>query len=111
MQAGTLKTEAKSCGQLLGSVRWTRRGEPGEWCSAECRDGIKATTLKAESRVCRRCGVPLEGKRAVAPGGAPPYVSCDKCILPEEQLLCGRVSPTSLSVDRLYESSSPRKSM
>ena len=29
------------CGQLLGAVRWTRRGEPGEWCSAECRDGIK----------------------------------------------------------------------
>jgi hypothetical protein len=27
-------------GRLLGSVRWTRRGEPGEWCSRECRDGI-----------------------------------------------------------------------
>lgn len=30
------------CGQLLGAVRWTRRGELGEWCSAACRDGIKA---------------------------------------------------------------------
>jgi hypothetical protein len=29
------------CGQLLGSVRWTRRGEPGDYCSAGCRDGIK----------------------------------------------------------------------
>lgn len=28
------------CGLLLGAVRWTRRGEPGEWCSAACRDGI-----------------------------------------------------------------------
>jgi len=27
------------CGQLLGAVRRTRRGEPGEWCSAPCRDG------------------------------------------------------------------------
>src|SRR5215469_5820355 len=27
------------CGKLLGSVRYTRRGEPGEWCSELCRDG------------------------------------------------------------------------
>src|SRR5258708_29795039 len=25
------------CGQLLGAVRYTRRGESGEWCSRECR--------------------------------------------------------------------------
>lgn len=38
---GIWLTEAcDKCGKLLGSVRWTRRGEPGEWCSAECRDGI-----------------------------------------------------------------------
>jgi hypothetical protein len=30
------------CGNLLGAVRWTRRGEPGEWCSQFCRDGVKA---------------------------------------------------------------------
>jgi hypothetical protein len=30
------------CGKLLGSVRWTRRGELGEWCSAACLDGISA---------------------------------------------------------------------
>ena len=29
------------CGNLLGAVRWTRRGEPGEWCSELCRDGFK----------------------------------------------------------------------
>ena len=28
------------CGQLLGPVRSARRGEPGEWCSRECRDGV-----------------------------------------------------------------------
>lgn len=31
------------CGQLLGAVRWTRKDEEGEWCSAECRDGLKPT--------------------------------------------------------------------
>src|SRR5215469_14392203 len=29
------------CGKLLASVRWIQRGETGEWCSAECRDGIE----------------------------------------------------------------------
>src|SRR5271156_1260380 len=28
-----------ACGTLLGAVRWTKRGEPGEWCSKLCRDG------------------------------------------------------------------------
>jgi hypothetical protein len=28
------------CRRLLGAVRWTRRGEPGEWCSAPCREGV-----------------------------------------------------------------------
>ena len=28
------------CGTLLGAVRYTRRGEPGEWCSALCQDGM-----------------------------------------------------------------------
>ena len=40
------------CGKLLGAVRWTRRGEPGEWCSALCRDGVKA------ERARRRGGRP-----------------------------------------------------
>lgn len=43
-ERGIWITEAcDKCGKLLGSVRWTRRGEPGEWCSAECRDGISLT--------------------------------------------------------------------
>jgi hypothetical protein len=37
------------CGQLLGSARWTRRGELGEWCSATCRDGIKSERLTSAS--------------------------------------------------------------
>src|SRR5215469_7753244 len=51
------------CSRLLGSVRWTRKGEPGEWCSAECRDGIRVA-LKANTRRCRECNVQLQGKRA-----------------------------------------------
>ncbi len=30
------------CHALLGEVRFTRYGQPGEWCSRECRDGIEA---------------------------------------------------------------------
>jgi hypothetical protein len=30
------------CGNPLGAVRWTRRGEAGESCSELCRDGVKA---------------------------------------------------------------------
>jgi hypothetical protein len=46
------------CGQILGHVRYTRRNEPGEWCSQVCRDGIH---LKVG--VCQGCGVSLNGKR------------------------------------------------
>lgn len=38
------------CGQLLGCVRWTRRGEPGEWCSQLCRDGAVATKERKGGR-------------------------------------------------------------
>jgi hypothetical protein len=35
------------CGQLLGAVRFTRRGESGEWCSRECRgDGERQKIRK-----------------------------------------------------------------
>jgi hypothetical protein len=55
------------CGRLLGAVRWTRRGEPGEWCSAECRDGVKAQTkarVAAAQEVIRhkRIGARLAGR-------------------------------------------------
>jgi hypothetical protein len=40
---GIWVTEAcDRCGKLLGAIRWTRRGEPGEWCSKLCRDGEAA---------------------------------------------------------------------
>src|SRR5215469_1136719 len=60
------------CGRLLGSVRWTRKDEPGEWCSAECRDGIKVA-LKARTRCCRECGVVLEWKRTDSEFCAPAH--------------------------------------
>jgi hypothetical protein len=44
-----LTNACDKCGQLLGSARWTRKGEPGEWCSATCRDGIKAERLTSAS--------------------------------------------------------------
>jgi hypothetical protein len=62
---GIWVTEAcEKCGQLLGSVRWTRKGERGEWCSAACRDGVSQGERKADSKTCRECGVALTGKRA-----------------------------------------------
>jgi len=41
-ERGIWVTEAcDKCGQLLGAVRYTRRSEPGEWCSELCRDGAE----------------------------------------------------------------------
>jgi hypothetical protein len=42
------------CGKLLGCVRYTRRGEPGEWCSELCRDG----SAEVHTRPARRVGRP-----------------------------------------------------
>ena len=48
------------CSQLLGAVRFTRRGELGVWCSRECRDGVDGHKPGA----CRHCKAKLpEGKR------------------------------------------------
>src|SRR5215469_17410181 len=58
-----LKEACDRCGKALAEVRYTRRGEPGEWCSAECRDGISGA-LKSNRRRCRQCGVQLDGKRS-----------------------------------------------
>jgi hypothetical protein len=56
------------CGQLLGAVRFTPRGEPGEWCSAACREGINTgrTQVAETAACCEGCGTSLHGKR----GGA-----------------------------------------
>jgi hypothetical protein len=60
-------TEAcDKCGQSLGSVRWTRRDEPGEWCSIACRDGIEAGISNSNSKGCLECGIRLDAKRADA---------------------------------------------
>lgn len=42
-----------TCGKILGSVRFTRQGDPGEWCSRECRDG-QAQAAATKSRIERK---------------------------------------------------------
>src|SRR5262249_31535581 len=37
-----VKEACDKCGQLLGAVRFTRKDDPGVWCSRECRDGAGA---------------------------------------------------------------------
>ena len=61
-----LKEACDRCGKPLAEARFARRGEPGDWCSAECRGGVKAAPQKARQRACRQCGVSLRGKRADA---------------------------------------------
>ena len=41
-----LREACGRCGKPLAEVRWTRRGEPGEWCSKLCRDGEEGVTLR-----------------------------------------------------------------
>jgi hypothetical protein len=56
---GVYVTEAcDKCAKILGAIRFTRHGEPGEWCSKNCRDGFER-----KSGTCLGCGVPLNGKR------------------------------------------------
>ena len=47
------------CGQILGPVRYTRRGESGAWCSRECRDGKEAHA----PGTCLTCKASLAGLR------------------------------------------------
>ena len=64
-ECGVWITEAcDKCGKLLGAVRWTSRDEPGEWCSAGCRDGIPISKPEATEKRCLECDVPLEGRRS-----------------------------------------------
>lgn len=46
------------CGRILGAVRYTRRGESGEWCSRECRGNVV--------QVIRRGGRPRKYRNGVA---------------------------------------------
>jgi len=53
-ESGICANEAcDTCGKVLDSVRFTRKGEPGEFCSRECRDG-KAQAEAVEARRERR---------------------------------------------------------
>jgi hypothetical protein len=47
------------CGQILGYVRFTRKGDSGVWCSRECRDGEEARA----PGTCKVCGTSLVGFR------------------------------------------------
>jgi hypothetical protein len=56
---GAYVTEAcDRCGAVLGSIRWTIRGESGAWCSRKCRDGVDH-----QPGVCCGCGTSLAGKQ------------------------------------------------
>ena len=41
-----LKEACDRCGKPLAEIRYTHRGEPGEWCSKLCRDGEEAIALR-----------------------------------------------------------------
>ncbi len=67
-ERGVWITEAcDRCGKLLGAVRWTIKGQPGEWCSAQCRDGIKAPEPKvaASAQSKRRVGSRRSGRSKI----------------------------------------------
>ena len=50
-ERGIHVTEAcDACGQLLGPVRYTRRGEPGEWCSGKCRGDEERRLIRKGGR-------------------------------------------------------------
>jgi hypothetical protein len=54
-----------ACHKPLDCVRYTRKDQPGEWCSRECRDGVdaanrhRATRKHREAGRCRHCGLVL----------------------------------------------------
>jgi hypothetical protein len=37
------------CGRVLAAIRYTRKGELGEWCTARCRDG-EVVTMRIERK-------------------------------------------------------------
>src|SRR2546423_1645324 len=39
-----------ACGKVLGYLRYTRRDQPGEWCSHVCRDGVEPSIRKRPVR-------------------------------------------------------------
>jgi hypothetical protein len=47
------------CGKGIGPIRFTRKDDPGVWCSRECRDGAG----KHPPGTCHGCGASLAGLR------------------------------------------------
>jgi hypothetical protein len=45
-----VKDVCDKCGQILGPVRYTRRGEAGEWCSRECRGDAERPAVRKGGR-------------------------------------------------------------
>jgi hypothetical protein len=50
------------CSRVLGAVRFTRRGEAGEWCSSECRGDAARLVVRKGGRPKRYRN--LEERRA-----------------------------------------------
>lgn len=56
-----VKEICDKCTKILGVVRFTRKEEPGAWCSRKCRDGAEY-----KPGLCRGCSASLNGKRKQA---------------------------------------------
>jgi hypothetical protein len=54
-----LTSACNKCGKVLAAVRYTLKGQPGEWCSHLCRDGVDSKA----SGLCQSCRGSLNGKR------------------------------------------------
>jgi hypothetical protein len=71
-ERGISVTEAcDKCGRLLGSVRWTRRGEPGEWCSAACREGVSVSASAQKSAATMPLASVRRERIGARPAGRP----------------------------------------
>jgi len=54
-----LTSACNKCGKVLAAVRYTLKGQRGEWCSPLCRDGKE----RKSPGLCQSCGGSLNGKR------------------------------------------------
>ena len=78
-----------ACGNGLGPVRYTRKGDGGVWCSRECRDGKEAHAPST----CKGCHAKLpDGKRR---GSS--YCD-DACRKAHERVLDTKLSRTKQSI-------------
>jgi hypothetical protein len=98
---GVYVTEAcERCGKILGPIRFTRHGEPGEWCSRECRDGAKAQ----EPGHCQYCKAKLpQGKRRGA------FFCDDACRKASRRQQAAKTSELSRTKPLIYAAFSQEK--